>query len=307
VITFGMRPVCWALFVAGLVVGAAADRAAPRTPPVRGGYIVLTGDLHVHSFPGDGALPPWDIAHEARRRRLDVVALTNHNSTLSWHLARALNATAGTPGVLMLPGDEVTSVGFHVAAVGIDRSVPWRGSIEDVAVAIQARGGVAIGAHPGGAQRRSFTVRAFRALDGIEAAHPAKFQTKGLNSDLVETYRAAVAAHPSIAAIGSSDFHTWAPLGLCRTYLFVRTEDGAGVIEAIRAGRTVACDGKGFTYGPTTLSDLVGDECRADSAALAAGESPLSQAGAALVWLSLIALVIAGAEEPPVDWRRPGA
>jgi hypothetical protein len=307
VIPFGIRTVCWALFAAGLVVGAVADRAAPRTPPVRGGYIVLTGDLHVHSFPGDGALPPWDIAHEARRRRLDVVALTNHNSTWSWHLGRALHANAGTVGVLMLPGVEVTSVGFHVAAVGIDHPVPWRGSVEDVATAIQARGGVAIGAHPGGDQRHSFDVRALRALDGIEAAQPGKFLTEGLNLDFIEVYRAAVAAHPAIAAIGSSDFHTWAPLGLCRTYLFVRAADGAGVIEAIRSGRTVACDGKGLTYGPSTLSDLVRDDCRADAAALAAGESPLSRAGGALVWLSLIALVIAGAEEPPADQRRAGA
>jgi hypothetical protein len=263
--------------------------------------------LHVHSFPGDGALPPWDIAHEARRRRLDVVALTNHNSTWSWHLGRALHANAGTAGVLMLPGVEVTSVGFHVAAVGIDHPVPWRGSVEDVATAIQARGGVAIGAHPGGDQRHSFDVRALRALDGIEAAQPGKFLTEGLNLDFIEVYRAAVAAHPAIAAIGSSDFHTWAPLGLCRTYLFVRAADGAGVIEAIRSGRTVACDGKGLTYGPSTLSDLVRDDCRADAAALAAGESPLSRAGGALVWLSLIALVIAGAEEPPADQRRAGA
>jgi hypothetical protein len=307
VIPFGIRTVCWALFTAGLVLGAAADRGAPRTPPVRDGYIVLAGDFHVHSFPGDGALPPWDIAHEAQRRRLDVVALTNHNATWSWRLGLAVNSNAGTPGVLMLPGDEVTSVGFHVAAIGIDRPVPWRGSIEDVAAAIQARGGVAIGAHPVGEQRHSFDAGAFRALDGIEAAHPAMFERERLHLDFVEVYREALAAHPSIAAIGSSDFHTWAPIGLCRTYLFVRTTNGAGVIEAIRAGRTVACDGKGVAHGPSTLSDLVRDDCRADAAAVAAGEDTLSRAGSSLVWLSLLALVIAGADETAVDGRRLGA
>jgi hypothetical protein len=207
----------------------------------------------------------------------------------------------------MLPEDEVTSVGFHVAAVGIDRPVPWRGSIEDVAKAIQARGGVAIGAHPVGEQRHTFGAGAFRALDGIEAAHPAMFETERLHLDFVEVYREAVAAHPSIAAIGSSDVHNWAPLGLCRTYLFVQAENGAGVIEAIRTGRAVACDGKGVTHGPSTLSDLVRGDCSADAAALAAGESPLSRAGGALVWVSLIALVIAGADETAVDRRRPGA
>jgi hypothetical protein len=298
VIPISARGVCVASFAAGLVLGAAADRVPPRTPPMRGGYVVLAGDFHVHSFPGDGALPPWDIAHEARRRRLDVLTLTNHNATLSWHLGRLLHSNAGTSGVLMLPGDEVTSVGFHVAAVGIDRPVPWRGSIEDVAAAVHARGGLAIGAHPVEEQRHTFDDRAFRALDGIEAAHPRMLETKRMYLEYIEVYRAAVAAHPSIAAIGSSDFHTWAPVGLCRTYLFVHSADGAGALEAIRAGRTVACDGEGVTHGPPALSDLVSDDCRADAAALAAGESALSQTGGILVWLSLIGLVILGAKEP---------
>ena len=297
-ISTGIRAVCWTLFGAGLLLGAAEDQVASRTPPVRAGYIVLAGDFHVHSFPGDGALPPWDIAHEARRRRLDVVALTNHNATLSWRLGRLLNSNAGTSGVLMLPGDEVTGVGFHVAAVGIDRPVPWRGSIEDVATVVRERGGVAIGAHPVGEQRHTFDARAFRALDGIEAAHPQMFDTERLHLEFIEVHRAAVAAHPKIAAIGSTDFHTWAPIGLCRTYLFVRAADDAGVLEAIRAGRTVACDGRGVTHGPATLSDLVRDDCLADASALAAGENTVSQVAGTLVWLSLIGLVILGAEEP---------
>ncbi|HEX6463479.1 MAG TPA: CehA/McbA family metallohydrolase [Vicinamibacterales bacterium] len=293
-----IRGVCWILFAAGLLLGAAADRVPSRTPPMRGGYLVLAGDFHVHSFPGDGALPPWEIAHEAQRRRLDVVALTNHNATLSWRLGRLLNSNAGTSGVLLLPGDEVTSVGFHMAAVGFDRPVPWRGSIEDVAAAVHGRGGVAIVAHPAVEQSHLFDAAAFRALDGIELAYPGMIDDRRLKLDLNELYRAAIAAHPSIAAIGSSDFHTWAPIGVCRTYLFVRTADGPGVLEALRAGRTVACDGKGVTHGPANLLDLVRDDCRADMSALVAGEGSVSRAGGTLVWLSLIGLVLLGAEEP---------
>lgn len=299
------RVVCVGMFVAGLVLGAATDRVEPRKPPLRGGYQVLAGDFHVHSFPGDGALPPWDIAHEALRRRLDVVALTNHNATFSWRLARALNWNADSSGVLVLPGDEVTSVGFHVAAVGIDRPVPWHMSIEEVAAAVRARGGVAIGAHPIGDQRHTFDAAALRALDGIEAAHPSMFETERRHLDFIEVYREAVAVHPSIAAIGSSDFHTWAPIGLCRTYLFVRAADAAGVLEAIRAGRAVACDGKGVTHGPANLSALVGDECRADAAALAAGEGMRSRGASVMAWLALIGLVLLGAHEPALAHPGP--
>jgi hypothetical protein len=288
----------WGAFVIGLFIGAAGDRGMPRMPPMRGGFIVLAGDFHVHSFPGDGALAPWDIAREARRRRLDVFALTNHNANWSWRLARALEQTDRTAGVLMLPGVEVTAVGFHVAAVGIDRPVDWRGSIEDVAGAIHQQGGVAIGAHPAAGFLKSFDGSALRALDGIEAAHPGMFLSPQLYRDFAEVYRAAVAAHPSIAAIGSSDFHAWAPVGLCRTYLFVRAATRGGVLDAIRAGRTVACDTRGEVHGPAALATLVRDDCRADAVAPPIGDASLSRAGAVTVWVSLFVLVVLGAGDP---------
>lgn len=286
------------VFVIGLFIGAAGDRGMPHMPPMRDGYIVLAGDFHVHSFPGDGGLAPWDIAHEARRRRLDVFALTNHNATWSWTLTRALDWTRATSGVLMLPGVEVTSVGFHIAAIGIDRPVEWRGSVVDVAAAIHAGGGVAIAAHPTAESRKAYGAAAFRALDGIEAAHPGMLESERSRREYLEVYRAAVDAHPSIAAIGSTDFHTWAPVGLCRTYLFVRAATESGVLEAIRAGRTVACDGGGEVHGPDAFAPLVRDECRVDAAAPPIGDGFLSHLGATTAWLSLLALVIVGAEEP---------
>lgn len=292
-----IRIVLSGVFVISLFVGAAGDRGLPHMPPMRGGFIVLAGDFHVHSFPGDGGLTPWDIAREARRRRLDVVALTNHNATWSWRLARALDRTRDTAGVLILPGDEVTSVGFHIAAIGIERPVDWRGSIPDVAAAVHAQGGVAIGAHPVGEHRASYDTAAFRALDGLEAAHPAMFETDKLRLEFAEVYRAAVAAHPSIAAIGSSDFHTLAPVGLCRTYLFVRAATRDGVLDAIRGGRTVACDARGEVHGPDALATLVRDACRADAAAPPIGDGFVSRAGAVTAWLSLLGLVLLGADE----------
>ena len=52
-----------------------------------------------------------------------------------------------------------------------------------------------------------------------------------------EAYANAHAANPHIAAIGSTDFHTIAPIGLCRTYVFAKTRTRAAILEAIRAGR----------------------------------------------------------------------
>jgi predicted metal-dependent phosphoesterase TrpH len=268
----------------------------------RGGYTVLAGDLHIHSFPGDGALPPWVIAHEARRRHLDVIALTNHNSMLSWRFTRALGAfrwASDTDGVLIIPGDEVTGVGHHVAALGLMTPVAWRGSAAEAAVSIHAQGGVAIAAHPGSGRRPAFDLASYKVLDGIEAAHLSRQPPLEPYEDYDREYARALAVHPSIAAIGSSDFHTWAPLGLARTYLFVRAATQYGVLEAIRASRTVGCDAEGVAIGPEPLASLVADDCRADAKAPPAGEVQwISRASAWSTWLGLFALVILGANEP---------
>ena len=45
-----------------------------------------------------------------------------------------------------------------------------------------------------------------------------------------------------MTAVGSSDDHGLGRIGLCRTYLFARDDSEEGVLEALRAGRTVVCN-----------------------------------------------------------------
>ena len=100
--------------------------------------------------------------------------------------------------------------------------------------------------------------------------------------------------HPSIAAIGSTDFHQIAPLGLGRTYLLVKQPTQAGILDAIRAGRTVACNGLGQALGPPDLVAMVGEDCRLDQTSPPAGQTGANRAGTWLVWLGLVALVLLG-------------
>lgn len=285
-----------ALAALGVFVSLEVQDPPPMPSSQKAGYFVLAGDFHVHSFPGDGGLPPWEIAREAARRRLDLVALTNHNSMLSSRLADRLGLTGR--GALLIPSQELTAVGYHLAAVGIDGLVDWRQSIPQAAAAIHARGGVAIGAHPGGPlHERTFDDAALVALDGIEAAHPGMLAPSRMRKEIAGTYARALEQHPGIATIGSSDFHHFAPIGVCRTYLFAKSRARDGVLEAIRAGRTVACDGHGETYGPPELAPLVADDCRAASAAPPAGASSIDTISTCCVWFGLLGLVLVGARE----------
>jgi hypothetical protein len=266
------------------VPGAAGPREA--------GYEMLAADFHVHSFPGDGALLPWQAAAEARRRGLDAIALTNHNHGLQWRLARI--ASGWMPShVIVLRGEEVTAPGFHIAAVGIDDLVRPARSPRTVIDAVHAHGGVAIAAHPGRRYGDAYDADALGALDGVEAAHPLVDRDQVKRQEIETFYARARAVNPSIAAIGSSDFHREAPIGSNRTFVFVTERTAAGVLDAVREGRTAACSAGGALTGGEPWVSMAAPACRV--AAARAVRSPARSGGvlnAAAVLLALAGLVL---------------
>jgi predicted metal-dependent phosphoesterase TrpH len=286
--------VAGAVLVSAGLLAATATEPAPRVHAHASGdlpgLVVLAVDLHVHAAPGDGALLPWDLAREARRRGLDAIAITNHNQMIG---VRATSPLSTPFGVLLIPGEEITMPHAHVAAVGLDHAIDWRGSVPAIAAAVHAQGGIAIAAHPVGDQRASWTDDDFRAVDGVEVAHPAMFASEAYRRDLRSAYDEARRAHPNIAAIGSSDDHTGEPIGLCRTYVFAREATTAGVLDAIRSGRTVACDADGAVTGPPSLAEVVSGRCRVEAAA--GQRTPaLPRLATAITWVGLVALAFFG-------------
>lgn len=294
-LAIGPRSIAAGAILAGLMLSLDAGR--PQTGPreSKAGYLVLAADFHVHSLPGDGVLPPWDLAVEARRRRLDAIALTNHNSLHSWRLAEWLSPlTSRAGGAILIPGEELTAVGYHLAVVGVTAPVEWRQPAAAAAAAVHARGGVAIAAHPGGKTWPSLDDAAIQVLDGVEAVHPMMHLTDRARRELAAFYEHAQRVHPGIAAIGSTDYHHLAPIGLGRTYLLAKAATEAGILDAIRAGRTVACDGNGEAYGPPDLVTMVRDDCRRDATSPPDDDTALSRLGTCLVWLGVTALVVLG-------------
>jgi predicted metal-dependent phosphoesterase TrpH len=82
-------------------------------------------DLHVHSTASDGTSPPPTVLAEAGAAGLDVVALTDHDTTAGW--AEAAAAVPCT-GVTLVPGAEISTqadgISIHLLAYLPDPADP---------------------------------------------------------------------------------------------------------------------------------------------------------------------------------------
>jgi hypothetical protein len=85
----------------------------------------LRGDLHLHTTHSDGQWTVEDVVRSARARGLDFIAATDHNTTsVTRFVARAV--AAGGPGLLCIPGMELTTYYGHANALGIPDWIDWR-------------------------------------------------------------------------------------------------------------------------------------------------------------------------------------
>ena len=280
----------------GITVGSVSDTERAAAPVRAGGYYILAADFHVHAFPGDGALPRWELAREASRRGLHAIVISNHNQTLAPKFYPVEYSRLGQPGIfnrvefrpLIIPSQEITTPRFHLVAAGITRTVDWRKSGVEIVRDVHAQGGVVIAAHPVGRYWQGDDVM-LAQLDGAEVAHPLTMMEKTGREELTAFFTRARAANPDIAPIGSSDFHMVAPIGVSRTYVFAESMTERAVLDAIRAGRTVAEDHDGVLYGAPELTHLMDGTGATDRPAPPRRRATL----AALMVLAGFALLIA--------------
>ena len=82
-------------------------------------------DLHTHSSASDGTLSPGELVRAAAAAGLDVVGLTDHDTTAGWAEA---SAAAGPAGVLLVPGVEIScrldGISVHLLGYRVDPDHP---------------------------------------------------------------------------------------------------------------------------------------------------------------------------------------
>jgi hypothetical protein len=204
------------------------QRPPRRHLPAAPGHEWLAGDFHSHTVHSDGSLEVVELAALAAGRGLDLLAVTDHN-TVSHHAA--LGPAGDHAGILLVPGQEVTTDAGHANCFGAIGWIDFRDPPDHWLEEATARGGVMSVNHPW----------AWDCAWRLPLSQPA---------DLVEMWhwtwdrrdRTAIGGWPAFGrrAIGGSDFHRpgqGIEPGSPTTWLECAERSVAGVLDALRHGR----------------------------------------------------------------------
>ncbi|HET6748216.1 MAG TPA: CehA/McbA family metallohydrolase [Actinomycetes bacterium] len=202
------------------------ERPPRRVLPAAPGRRWLAGDLHAHTVHSDGTLTVDELACLARGGGLDFLAVTDHN-TVSHHAELA--AAAARAGVLLLPGQELTSGTGHANCLGDTGWVDFRGGADEWLAAAEAGGGLLSINHPVLPGDLGWRRPLRRAAPLVEAWH---WTWDGRDPAPLAWWRARGGV-----PVGGSDFHRPGE-GILpgRPTTWAEAEDG-DVLGALAAGR----------------------------------------------------------------------
>src|SRR3989338_941150 len=172
----------------------------------------------------DGVESPEAMIKRAKELGLGALAITDHNTVLGH---REATAAGKKHGVLIIPGEEVSSKDGHTLAVGVQEAIRPGLSVFETVDLIRAQGAVAIAVHPFDIKHDGLHEKA-KACDAIEIFN-------GNNVDRISNIRARnFASRNKMTMVAGSDAHTTAMLGLGT----INTDamDVDGIIKSIRKG-----------------------------------------------------------------------
>jgi predicted metal-dependent phosphoesterase TrpH len=190
-------------------------------------------DLHVHSrHSPDSEETVEAIAARASSLGLRGFALTDHN-TVAGH-AELLALAPRWPGLLLVPGVEVSTREGHLLLLGAREAPAPRLPIQEVLGWARSRSVVPVIAHP---------FRLFHGVGGPVAARatvPAIETRNGHNPPRANRRAHALAAVRRIGSTGGSDAHRADEVGRCTTEVAATVGTVAELLVEVGSGRTTA-------------------------------------------------------------------
>ncbi len=180
----------------------------------------IKADLHVHTtYSKDSLITPKDLVYYAKKRGLNAVAVTDHNT-----LEGSYKIAKETKDFLIIPGMEVSSSDGHIVALNVSELVPRGLSAEVTVDRIHKAGGVAIACHPFVFFKGSLKGKVCNTFDAIEVINGRAFPFNRSVKKAQET-----AQRLGLSRVGGTDAHYGPQIGSGYTVI-----DAAGPnVEAI--------------------------------------------------------------------------
>ncbi len=226
---------------------ASGPLIAYPAPPFRGaGW--YRGDLQLHTVHSDGQRPPDELATAARESGLDFIVSTDHNT----NSANRVWPACRTGGLLVIPGEEVTTRHGHWLAVGLPPGgwVDWRYAPRDgvfprFAADVRDTGGLVVAAHPAAPLPGSLWEFGFGHVDALEVWNGRW----NLDDEVsLRMWQRLLCQGRRVAAVGGSDSHTEAqPVGSPQTVVHARELSTPALVDGLRRGRSYIARSRSVT------------------------------------------------------------
>jgi predicted metal-dependent phosphoesterase TrpH len=185
-------------------------------------------DLHVHTcYSWDGATTLREVVVYAKKRGLDGVAITDHDSV------KGAVKLAKKHDFLVIPGIEVSTKRGHVLALNVTTPIPPKLSPFETIETIHDLGGIAVAAHPTTMYKEGMRRQITSNFDAIEVINSSSFPFF-LSTRLAR--RLAVSLN--LPQTAGSDSHRPSDIGTAYTLIDANSEVDE-VVHAIKKGATI--------------------------------------------------------------------